>query len=425
MQLLIAGGRVIDPAGKTDGVLDVLVRDGKIAQIGRNLTAGGSDTRRIDARGLVVAPGLVDMHVHLRDPGQEYKEDIASGTRAAARGGVTSVACMPNTLPTADNPDTIAYIRDKAQKVGRVNVFPIGAVSKGQSGGELVDFAALKAAGAVALSDDGHPVESAALMRRAMYAACRSGLKIISHCEEMTLAAGAVNEGEAAKKLGLPGIPNEAEEIMVAREIVIAANTGVGIHIAHISTAGSAALIRDAKARGVPVTCETCPHYLLLTQEALFTQGTNAKMNPPLRTEKDRQALLRAVADGTVDAIATDHAPHHKDEKSKPFVQAPNGVIGLETLLPASLSALHASGLMSLSGLLARLSCIPASILGIDKGRLTPGADADIVIFDPERERTVKADEFISKAQNSPFIGMRLRGAVKYTIVGGVPVFEE
>jgi len=441
MELLIAGGRVIDPAQGMDRIADLLIRDGRIMEIGRDLSKTAPSAARIEAAGLVVAPGLVDMHVHLRDPGQTRKEDIVTGTRAAAKGGVTSLACMPNTVPVADCPEVIDYIIQKAKAQGCVNVYPIGAVSLDQEGKTLTDAAALKQAGAVALSDDGHPVANAALMREAMVKASAQGLTVISHCEEPSLAAGAVNEGAVSADLQLPGIPKEAEEIMVAREIVLSENLGLPVHIAHISTKGSAALIRDAKARGVKVTCETCPHYLLLTEEAVrdcntCTEknpppeeavrvcNTNAKMNPPLRTEDDRQALLRAVADGTADAIATDHAPHHADEKARPFAQAPNGVTGLETLLSASLTALYVPGLMSLPDLIRRLTSAPAAILGLPKGTLKPGSEADIVIFDPEKAYTVTADGFASKAANSPYIGMELTGSVQYTLVGGKIVYQ-
>lgn len=418
MDLLIKGGRVIDPAQNIDEKLDIRITDGKIKEIGKKLSAGKS-CEVIDAKGLIVAPGLIDMHVHLRDPGLEYKEDIVTGTRAAAAGGFTSVACMPNTSPANDNKAVTTYIIAKAKAEGLVNVFPVGTITQGGKGEKLAEMGDLKEAGCVAVSDDGHPVANPELMRRALEYAKGMEMPLISHSEDQELAGdGLMNDGYTATELGLKGIPWVAEDAAVARDVFLAEFTNSPIHIAHISTKGSVQIIRDAKARGVKVTCETAPHYFSLTEDAVRGYNTNAKMNPPLRTDDDVAAIKAGLADGTIDAIATDHAPHHLDEKDVEFALAANGIIGLETALPLSL-ALVKEKVLDLSTLLAKLSLNPARILGIDRGTLNAGAIADLTIFDPDQQWTVEAGKLASKSKNSPFLGCTLKGKAVYTIVSG------
>ena len=380
MKLLIKGGRVVNPASGFDVVCDVYIENGKIEKIGENLSV--SAERVIDASGKVVAPGLIDMHCHLREPGQEYKEDIESGTKAAAQGGFTSVACMPNTSPVLDNAPLIEFVKNKAEKVGCVNVYPIGAVSKGQKGEQLAEIGDMKEAGAVAVSDDGRPVSNPELMRRAMEYADMFDMLVISHCEDLSLVAGgSMNEGIVSTRLGLKGIPNAAEEVQIARDIIIAKETGKRLHIAHVSTAGGVEIVRQAKKHGICVTAETCPHYFTLTEEAVEGFDTNAKMNPPLRTQADVDAVIAGLADGTLDAIATDHAPHHRDEKEVEFAVAANGIVGLETALCLGVTHLVKKNHLTLSELLAKMTANPANILSLDKGQLAEGKDADIAIF--------------------------------------------
>jgi dihydroorotase len=423
MNLLIKGGRVIDPSQGIDDILDLLVQDGKIKELGKNLAAP-QECEVIAAAGLLVTPGLVDMHVHLRDPGPEYKEDIITGTRAAAAGGITSVACMPNTKPVADNKTVISYIIDKARREGLVNVFPVGAITQGSKGESLAEMGELKEAGCVAVSDDGHPVANAELMRRALEYARGMGIMVISHAEEKQLVGeGAMNEGYTSTELGLKGIPRVAEDIATARDIMLAEYTGSPIHIAHVSTAGSVRIIREAKARGVQVTCETAPHYFSLTDDAVRGYNTNAKMNPPLREESDVAAIKEGLRDGTIDAIATDHAPHHIDEKDVEFNVALNGIIGLETSLPLSL-ALVSEGVLTLPVMVEKMAANPSNILGIDRGTLKPGAVADVTVIDPAAEWVVEAERLASKSKNSPFLGMKMKGAAAFTIVAGKIVYK-
>lgn len=415
---------MVDAKTGRNGVFDILVEDGRIAEIGRAIEAQNCDV--IDASGKYVLPGLVDMHCHLREPGFEYKEDIESGTRSAAAGGFTSIACMPNTNPVADNESVVKYILNKARQDGVVNVFPIGAVSKGQKGEELAEIGELKFAGAVAVSDDGKPVKSSSLMKKALQYASMFDITVISHCEDTDLAEeGVMNEGIQSTLSGLKGIPSAAEEIMVARDLILSEYLKVPVHIAHVSTALSVQLIRDAKKRGVKVTCETCPHYFTLTEAACKGFDTLAKVNPPLRTEADVKAVLEGLRDGTIDVIATDHAPHHPDEKNVEFNLAANGLVGFETALPLAVTYLVKPGLLSMEKLVEKLCVNPSRILGLNKGVLEVGRAADITITDINEEFTVDVDSFSSKGKNSPFDGFRLFGTVWYTIVEGRMVVRE
>ena len=425
MKLLIRQGRLVDPVGGIGGVMDILVEDGRVAVIGSDIREHGAQV--VDARGLVVCAGLVDMHVHLREPGFEYKETIATGALAAARGGFTSIACMPNTKPAADSPEQIEWIRQKAAQACGVHVWPIGAVTRGEKGQELTDFEALKAAGAVALSDDGMPVQNANLVRDALILAHRQELTILSHCEDADMVKNyAVNEGRISRQLRLPGRPAIAEEIMVARDAMLAEETGAAVHICHISTAKAVGLVRRYKRKGVQITCETCPQYFSLTEEEILAHGSLARVNPPLRTSADVEAIIEGLKDGTIDAIATDHAPHSAEEKARPLPEAPSGMVGLETALAVTLTYLYHTGEMGLSDILRKMTVNPACILRIPaKGRLSIGADADVVIFDPDEEWTVDPEQFASKGRNTPFAGQKLKGKVKYTIVGGKVVCGE
>ncbi len=432
MNLLVKGGRIVDPSQGLDGKMDILVENGKISKIGKDLPDGSAKATRkapalqvLDAHNLLVLPGLVDMHTHLREPGYEYKETIETGSEAALTGGFTSIACMPNTDPINDNRSVTEFIIRQAVKCGLVNVYPVAAVSKGSEGKGLTEFGDLVEAGAVAFSDDGKPVMTGGLMRRALEYAGSFGVPIISHCEDATLSAGGLmNEGLTSTELGLPGVPSISEEVMVARDILIAAYTEAAVHIAHVSTAGSVDLIREAKKRGVRVTAETAPHYFSLSEEALTEFDTRLKMNPPLRSAGDVAAIKRGLRDGTLDAIATDHAPQSSVEKEVEFEYAANGIIGLETSLALSLR-LVTEGVLTLPQLVEKMSLNPAKILRLHKGTLKPGADADIAIVDPEKAWTVDVKKFRSKSRNSPFGGWQLKGKVIHTIVGGVVKFTD
>lgn len=410
---LIKNGRIIDPKNSRDEVGELLVMDGCLVN-GEGVPA---DVVEIDAGGCWVVPGLIDMHVHLREPGEEYKEDILSGTRAAAAGGFTGVACMPNTRPVNDNRAVTGMILEQAVTAS-ARVYPVAAISKGSKGESLAEFGELRDAGAVAVSDDGLPVRDSRLMRRALEYASDFDLAVISHSEEPGLSSGAMNEGEVSTRLGLKGIPTAAESIMVYREIALAEYTGKPVHIAHVSTAMSTDLIRSAKKRGVLVTAETTPHYFTLTEEAVEGYNTNAKMNPPLRTEHDRQAICQGLTDGTFDAIATDHAPHSLLEKEVEFDAAANGIIGLETSLPLTLGLVR-DGVISEQQLVELMSVHPAEILGLAAGSLSTGTDADVTIIDPGLEFHYTEDKVLSKSKNSPFLGWKLQGRAVLTMVGG------
>ena len=423
MQLLIRGGRVVDPAQGVDDRLDLLIQDGKILRLGRDLAA--PDAQILNAGGLTAAPGLVDIHVHLREPGFEAKETVSTGCAAAARGGVTTLVAMPNTRPAADCPEVVRLVRDKAAATG-INVLPAGAVTLGQKGEQLTDFAALKAAGVPALTDDGVPIQNLALLRRALLEAKRLSLPLLDHCEDRDMVQNyAVNEGAVSRRLGLPGRPAVAEELQIMRDVMLAEDTGAHVHICHISTAKGVDIVRQAKARGVRVTCETCPQYFTLTEDEILRQGTMARVNPPLRTQADVEGIRAGLLDGTIDAIVTDHAPHTAEEKSRPLPDAPSGMVGLETSLALALTGLYHTGLLSLSRVLALMSSSPAALLGLSKGMLCVGRGADLVLFDPEEEWVIDKEQFVSKGRNTPFHGRTVRGKVKYTISRGTIIYQE
>lgn len=423
MGLVIQGGRLIDPKNKIDQVMNLVIEGDRVAQVSsKPVDLKGREV--IDAKGMIISPGFIDLHVHLRDPGQEYKEDIRSGTESAAAGGFTSVCCMPNTRPVNDNETVTQYIIEKAKREGFVHVLPVGAITKGSQGQELAEIGKLKEAGCVALSDDGWPVMNSEMMRRALEYAKSFDLVVMPHCEDKHLSEGGVmNEGRSSTEMGLRGIPCQAEEIMIARDILLADLTKSRVHFAHISSEGGVRLIREAKARGIPVTAETCPHYFSLTDEATIGYNTNAKMNPPLRGLKDREAVKSGLRDGTIDAISTDHAPHSPEEKEQEFDKAPFGIIGLETVLPLSL-ALEREGVISLQQMIGLLTYQPANILKIKKGSLEEGAFADITLFDPLAEWVLDSGQLKSKSRNTPFNGWKMNGQVRYTIVSGKVVYR-
>jgi dihydroorotase len=422
--ILIRGGRVIDPSRGTDGIADVYLTDGRVEAVGLNIV-GEDGCTVVEAAGKVVAPGFIDLHTHLREPGQEDVETVATGAMAAAAGGFSAVCAMPNTDPVTDNQAAIGFIVSQAQRAGRARVYPIGAISLGQKGQQLAEFGELVGAGAVAVSDDGKPVMSSHLMRTALEYARTFGIPVADHCEDMTLAqGGAMHEGLVSTRLGLKGIPAAAEEIMVARDIILAELTGGHVHLCHMSTRGSVELIRRAKEKGIRVTAEACPHHFTLTHERCEGYDTNAKMNPPLREAEDREAIRRGLKDGTIDVIATDHAPHHYDAKEREFDDAPNGIIGLETALGLAVSELVETGLLTLPELVARMSTLPARIFGLPGGTLSVGAPADVVVFDPKARWTVTPSTFFSKSRNTPFTGRELTGRAELTIVRGQVVFQ-
>jgi len=425
MLTLIKGGRVIDP-GNLDGIMDIVVENGKIVEIKKGVLINGDNTELtiIDASQKLVVPGLIDMHVHLRDPGHEYKETIETGGLAAAFGGFTAICCMPNTDPVNDSRQVTEYILKKAKKADTVRVYPVAAISKGLRGENLCEYGELKDAGAIAVSDDGNSVMNSQLMRRALEYAGGFDLPVISHCEDLDLASGgAMNEGAVATQMGLSGIPNAAESIMVLRDIALSELTGIPVHIAHVSTRESVSAIRDAKKRGVCVTAETTPHYFTITDTAVRDYNTNAKMNPPLRTEQDREAIWQGLADGTIDVIATDHAPHSIIEKAVEFDQAANGIIGLETSVSLSLKLIE-TGIIGITDLIEKMSTNPARILGLENG-LKTGRAADITIIDPEISYRINADRFQSLSRNTPFNGWDAKGKAVLTMVGGKIVYQD
>ena len=424
MKILLKNGNVIDYKNKLDDIYDILIENDKISKIAKNIKENVD--QEIDCTNLKIIPGMIDMHCHLREPGFEHKETIETGSKSAVAGGFTTICPMPNTKPTPDNIETLEKIIKEAKRVNLCNILPYASVSKGEKGEEIVDFKQLRDAGAIAFSDDGMPVVNSKMMRQAMIEADKLGTFVASHCEEKSVSAGAINAGEVADKLGVQGVLPEAEEIMAAREIVISETNNVRGHICHISTKTNKNMIRDAKKRGVKITCETCPHYFTFTVEEVLKTGTNAKMNPPLREEKDRQAIIEGLKEGTIDCIITDHAPHSEEEKNVELSKAPNGIIGFETALPAEIMNLVEPGHIDYLNLVRLTSYTPSKLLHIDNitGSIEEGKKADITIFDPNEEYVYTKEMIVSKSKNSPFIGKKLKGKVKYTIVNGKIVYK-
>jgi dihydroorotase len=426
MKKLLKGGRVVDPANGRDGAFDILIDNGVIAKIGRDLPIDGATVVDIPA-GLIVVPGLIDMHVHLREPGQEHKETVATGTASAVAGGFTAVACMPNTSPVNDSATVTSLILAKAAAANLARVYPIGALSKGQKGELLADIAELKAAGCVAITDDGHPTATALLLRRALEYAGMFGIPVVEHCEDPTLKGdGVAHEGYHASRLGLRGIPGACESLGVERGVLMAELTGSAFHVAHMSARGSMRAVRKAKEAGIRVTCEVAPHHFTLTDEALgapIPYDTNTKMNPPLRETADRDAMIAGIADGTVDVIATDHAPHHYDEKRVEFDRAPFGIVGLETAVPLTFDRLVHAGHIPLRRMIELLSVNPAKVLNLPGGTLSEGVAADLTVLAPDLQVRIEASKLRSRSKNTPFDGWSLRGGVAATIVGGRTVF--
>ncbi len=422
MDLLLKEMQIVDPQSRYSGVQDILIQDGRIVRIGQGLEAGGVQVIEGGGR-LVAMPGLMDMHVHLRDPGFTHKEDILTGTNAAKAGGFTALACMPNTNPVIDSPQTVHYIQSKAWGNGVV-VYPVATITKGMQGKELSDFNKLLSCGVKAVSDDGRPVENAELMRKALETAAQKGLLVISHCEDLDIIDGGImNKGAVAERLGVKGMDRASEDSITAREIALAASCDARIHIAHVSTKGSVNIIRAAKADGVKVTCETCPHYFTLTDEKLLTRDADYRMNPPLRTEEDRAAVEQAVLDGTIDCIVTDHAPHTAQEKAD-FVKAPNGVVGLETSLAVTLTQLYHTGRLSLLQVAERMSVAPRKMMGVKPATITLGANAEITVIDTDLEWEVVPAELASKSKNTAFKGYHCKGRTLYTIVNGKVIYK-
>ena len=426
MSILIKGGRIIDPSRNFDKVGNILIEKGTIKSYPEDIKKLEKDSaiKVIEAGGKIVAPGLVDLHVHLREPGYEHKETIRTGCESAAAGGFTSIVCMPNTNPINDNASVTEYIMLKARTEGVVNVYPLGAITKGENGETLAQIGEMYEAGCVGVTDDGMPVMNSKVMRHAMEYVKAFGIPVISHCEDLNLSGnGVMNEGDTSTLLGLSGIPAASEDVMVSRDITLAELTGTHLHICHVSTKGSVRLIRAAKERGVRVTAEAAPHHFTLTDKAVAEYDTNAKMKPPLRSETDREAVREGLRDGTIDVIATDHAPHSEDEKMVEFDLAPFGIVGLETALPLSLKLVE-DGVLTLNGMIAKLTHLPSAVINIRKGTLNPGGQADIVIFDPERKVKIDRERFRSKSKNTPFNGWDLKGVVLYTIVNGNIVYS-
>ncbi len=422
--LLIRGGRVVDPSQGVDEVLDLLLVNGAVSALSKNV-GPAAEAREIDATGLVVTPGLIDPHVHLREPGQEHKETIASGARAAAAGGITSVCAMPNTDPPIDDPATVGFVVAEGRRVGAARVYPMGTISVGMAGEALTEFGEMVEAGAVAVTDDGHPVMDSGLMRLALEYAQAFGIPVVDHPEDLSLSRdGSMNEGLVSSRLGLKGKPNASEDIHIVRDILLAELTGGRIHLQHVSTRHGVEAIRRAKGQGVQVTAEAAPHHLLLTDEAVDGYRTEAKMNPPLRSPEDRDAVRQGLLDGTLDMVATDHAPHHYDEKEAAFDDAPDGVVGVETSLGLIHTHFVEKGLMDLGTMVERMSLAPARVFNLPGGTLKVGGPGDVTVFDPQAEWVVDPKLFLSKSRNTPFAGWKLKGKPRYTVVGGVVVWE-
>ena len=420
--MIIKKGLLIDPKNGIEAVKDILVEEGKVIKVADDIEA--NDEEVIDAKGLWVMPGVIDLHVHLREPGYEHKETIATGARAAAKGGVTTVCAMPNTSPVADNGEVVTRILDKAAKEALVHVLQVGAVTVGQKGEEMADIRGMKEAGICAVSEDGHTVMNSAMLRKAMEIAKELDIPMLSHCEDEDIANGCMNEGKVSRKLGLPGIPKEAEDIIASRDMQLAKLTDSKIHLCHVSTKHSTEMIKFYKKRGVQVTAEVCPHHFTLTEDIIDGSNTFAKMNPPLREQEDLDALKAALRDGIIDVIATDHAPHHIDEKNQAFEKAPNGIIGLETLIPLTITELVNEGYLTKTTMVEKLSVNPARVLGIDKGHLSEGAVADITIIDPKDTYVFSEKDLATKSHNTPFLGKEVTGKVAYTIVDGEVVYH-
>lgn len=424
MSILIKGGRILDPSQQLDRVMDLLLVDGKVSQIEESIDTDAD--RVVDACGMYVMPGLIDMHVHLREPGFEHKETIRTGGMAAARGGFTTICPMPNTKPATDNPERVSFVVQKAAEEAPVHVLPVGAVTLGQQGEELTDIAGMAAAGAIAISEDGKSVMNAALYREAMKRAAEKDVLVMAHCEDKNLVGrGALNAGKIAEENGVEGISNAVEDVITARDILLAKETGARLHLCHCSTKDSARMVKEAKEEGLTVTGEVCPHHFALTEEDIVPGDTNFKMNPPLRRQEDRQALKEGLRDGIFDVIATDHAPHHVDEKKKPMAEAPFGIVGSETAVALTITCLVEEGYLTPYQMAEKMSTNPARILKLDRGSLKVGKAADVTLIDPEAEYVIDASLFASKGKNTPFHGRKVKGKVRMTIVDGTIVYEE
>lgn len=423
MKTLIKNGQLINPKTNFNNITDIMIEDDKVIKISKDIKEEAD--KIIDAKGCIVTPGLIDVHVHLREPGFEHKETILTGSKSAAKGGFTTICVMPNTSPVIDNEIVTTYVKYKAKEEAMVNVLPIGAITKGQEGKELANIGKMVKAGICAISEDGKSVLNAGLLKKAMIYAKMYDIPVLSHCEDETLAgSGVMNAGKTATILGMKGIPNEAEEVIVARDILLGKSTGVKLHMCHLSTETSVDLVREAKKKGINVTAEVCPHHFTLTEEAVCGYDPNTKMNPPLRTKKDVEALKEGLADGTIEIIATDHAPHHKDEKNCEYDKALNGIVGLETSLSLGITELVESNIITIDELIEKMSLNPAKMLGIDKGSIEEGKDADITIIDQSKEYEININKFVSKSNNSPFHGRKVKGMVLYTIVNGKIVYS-
>lgn len=421
--LLITGGRVIDPGSEKDGLYDVFVKDGKIMKVGKDLKETADKV--VDAKGCYVMPGLIDIHVHLRDPGFTHKETVASGARAAARGGITTIAAMPNTKPVIDAAEHVSYIHNKAKMTAPIHVLQVGAITKGQAGTQLADIEGMVRAGAPAISEDGKSVMDSGLYREAMKQAAKLNIPVLAHCEDINMVqGGVVNADKHTEALGLKGISNAVEDVIVARDILLAKETGAKLHLCHCSTADSVEMVRQARADGLAVSAEVCPHHFILTTEDIKAADSNYKMNPPLRTKADVEALIKGLQEDVIEVIATDHAPHSSEEKRRPIEQAPFGIVGLETAVPLTMTALVQTGILTPMQMAKKMSLNPAKVLGIDKGTLEEGKIADITIIDPEAAYVIDAEEFVSKSRNTPFGGRDVKGRVMMTICDGEIVYR-